>query len=105
MKKLNGDTFLFYIIMYRDQISNMDMMNKSNKDRKKVTIGIFGRSGEGKSSLLNAVLGERYLLPSGSSGACTAITTQVEGNLSDSDYTAEIEFISKEVSLLIFILL
>ncbi|XP_043113854.1 nuclear GTPase SLIP-GC-like isoform X2 [Puntigrus tetrazona] len=73
----------------------MDMMNKSNK-RKKVTIGIFGRSGEGKSSLLNAVLGERYLLPSGSSGACTAITTQVEGNLTDSDYIAEIEFISKE---------
>ncbi len=58
--------------MYRDQISNMDMMNKSNKDRKKVTIGIFGRSGEGKV------------------------------NLSDSDYTAEIEFISKEVSLSIF---
>ncbi|KAF4105351.1 hypothetical protein G5714_014682 [Onychostoma macrolepis] len=74
----------------------MDKMNKSNKNRKKVTIGIFGRSGEGKSSLLNAVLGERYLLPSGSSGACTAITTQVEGNLSDSNYTAEIEFISKE---------
>ncbi|KTF75752.1 hypothetical protein cypCar_00046722, partial [Cyprinus carpio] len=82
-----------YII---DQISNMDMMNKSNTNRKKVTIGIFGRSGEGKSSLLNAVLGERYLLPSGSSGACTAITTQVEGNLSDSDYTAEIEFISEQ---------
>ncbi|XP_059372604.1 nuclear GTPase SLIP-GC-like isoform X1 [Carassius carassius] len=82
-----------YII---DQISNMDMMNKSNTNRKKVTIGIFGRSGEGKSSLLNAVLGERYLLPPGSSGACTAITTQVEGNLSDSNYTAEIEFISKE---------
>ncbi|XP_050956697.1 nuclear GTPase SLIP-GC isoform X3 [Labeo rohita] len=82
-----------YII---DQILNMDMMYKCNTNRKKVTIGIFGRSGEGKSSLLNAVLGERYLLPSGSSGACTAITTQVEGNLSDSDYTAEIEFITKE---------
>ncbi|KAK2917213.1 hypothetical protein Q8A67_001587 [Cirrhinus molitorella] len=82
-----------YII---EQISKMDIMNKSNKNRKKVTIGIFGRSGEGKSSLLNAVLGERYLLPSGSSGACTAITTQVEANLIDSNYTAEIEFISKE---------
>ncbi len=92
MKKLNGDTFLFYIIMYRDQISNMDMIIKSNKDRKKVTIGIFGRSGEGKSSLLNAVLGERCLLPSGFSGACTAITTQEEGNLSDSDYTAVLRF-------------
>lgn len=82
----------------------MDRLNKSNKNRKKIAIGIFGRSGEGKSSLLSAILGERYLLPSGSSGACTAITAQVEANLSDSNYTAEIELISKEVSLSILIL-
>ncbi|XP_056596864.1 nuclear GTPase SLIP-GC-like isoform X2 [Triplophysa dalaica] len=78
------------------QILNMDKMNKSNKNRKKIALGVFGRSGEGKSSLLCAVLGERYLLPSGSSGACTAITTQVEANLCDSNYAADIEFISKE---------
>lgn len=83
----------------------MDKMNKSNKNRKKITLGVFGRSGEGKSSLLSAVLGERYLLPSGSSGACTAITTQVEANMSDSNYEAKIEFISKEVSFSILILL
>lgn len=63
--------------------------------RKKETIGIFGKSGEGKSSLLNSVLG-KDLLPSGCYGACTAVITQVEANLEDSDYKAEIELISKE---------
>ncbi|XP_056336207.1 nuclear GTPase SLIP-GC-like [Danio aesculapii] len=63
--------------------------------RKKATIGVFGKSGEGKSSLLNSVLG-KDLLPSGCYGACTAVTTQVEANLEDSDYKAEIELISKE---------
>ncbi|KAK7149265.1 hypothetical protein R3I94_008784 [Phoxinus phoxinus] len=64
--------------------------------RKKTTIGIFGRSGEGKSSLLNAVLGKKDLLPMGCFGACTAVVTQVEANLEDSNYIAEIELFSKE---------
>ncbi|XDV34051.1 hypothetical protein PO909_004261 [Leuciscus waleckii] len=64
--------------------------------RKKAAIGIFGRSGEGKSSLLSAILGIKYLLPSGCFGACTAVVTQVEANLTDSNYTAEFELFSKE---------
>ncbi|XP_026145564.1 nuclear GTPase SLIP-GC-like isoform X2 [Carassius auratus] len=64
--------------------------------RKKATIGVFGKSGEGKSSLLSAILGKLYFLPSGCFGACTAVVTQVEANLDDSNYTAEIELFSKE---------
>ncbi|KAF4101001.1 hypothetical protein G5714_019197 [Onychostoma macrolepis] len=77
-----------------DIISKLDQADTFS--RKKATIGIFGRSGEGKSSLLNAILGKQDLLPSGCFGACTAVVTQVEANLTDSNYTAEIELISKE---------
>ncbi|XP_056124293.1 nuclear GTPase SLIP-GC-like [Rhinichthys klamathensis goyatoka] len=73
---------------------NVDQIDKGS--RKKATIGIFGTSGEGKSSLLSAILGIKYLLPSGCFGACTAVVTQVEANLTDSNYTAEIELFSKE---------
>ncbi|XDV34055.1 hypothetical protein PO909_004265 [Leuciscus waleckii] len=73
---------------------NINQMDKVR--RKKVSVGIFGKSGDGKSSLLNAVLGKKDLLPSDSYGACTAIVTQVEANLDDANYIAEIELFSKE---------
>ncbi|XP_026087681.1 uncharacterized protein LOC113062213 isoform X2 [Carassius auratus] len=73
---------------------NSDQINIGS--RKKATIGIFGKSGEGKSSLLSAVLGKKNLLPSGCFGACTAVVTQVEANLNDSNYKAEIELFSQE---------
>ncbi|XP_067282375.1 nuclear GTPase SLIP-GC-like isoform X2 [Pseudorasbora parva] len=77
-----------------DAITTMDKMDKDK--RRNETTGVFGKTGEGKSSLLNAILGLEYLLPSGSYGACTAIVTQVEANLTDSNYIAEIELISKQ---------
>ncbi|XP_073677417.1 nuclear GTPase SLIP-GC-like [Garra rufa] len=76
------------------RVSTLDEIDKGN--REKVTIGIFGKSGEGKTSLLNAILGKQYLFPSGCLGACTAVVTQVEANLTDSNYTAEIKLFSKE---------
>ncbi|XP_043073005.1 uncharacterized protein LOC122323324 [Puntigrus tetrazona] len=82
------------ICMHKDIISKISKMNSVN--RKKKTIGIFGKSGEGKSFLLSAILGKENLLPSGCFGACTAVITQVEANMTDSNYTAEIELISKE---------
>ncbi|XP_056336506.1 nuclear GTPase SLIP-GC-like isoform X2 [Danio aesculapii] len=77
-----------------DGIAKMNEMDKDK--RRKETIGVFGKTGEGKSSLLNAVLGLQGLLPSGSLGACTGVIIQVEANLEDSEYKAEIELISKE---------
>ncbi|XP_058610364.1 nuclear GTPase SLIP-GC-like isoform X1 [Onychostoma macrolepis] len=76
------------------RVSNSDKIDKDS--RKKATIGIFGKSGEGKSSLLSAILGKQNFVPSGCFGACTAVITQVEANLTDSNYTAEIELFSKE---------
>ncbi|KAK9976509.1 hypothetical protein ABG768_021714 [Culter alburnus] len=80
--------------MIQDIISKINQMDKVS--RKKTTIGFFGKSGEGKSSLLNAVLGKMDLLPSGCFGACTAVVTRVEANLENSKYIAEIELFSKE---------
>lgn len=69
----------------------------------KVVVGVFGRSGAGKSSLMNAILGVKTLLPSGTVGACTSVIIQVEANMTDSNYVAEIDFISKEVILAMLI--
>ncbi|KAM6966887.1 nuclear GTPase SLIP-GC-like [Tautogolabrus adspersus] len=63
---------------------------------KKELVGVFGRTGAGKSSLINAVIGEKDLLPSGSVSACTTVIIKVEANKQNQKYEAEIEFITKE---------
>ncbi|XP_073714838.1 nuclear GTPase SLIP-GC-like [Misgurnus anguillicaudatus] len=93
MKSIN-DNLDQDTMMHKDIILKIRQMN--GVTGKKATIGIFGKSGEGKSSLLSAVLGKKDLLPSGCFGACTAVITKLEANLSDSNYKAEIEFFSKE---------
>ncbi|XP_038556495.1 nuclear GTPase SLIP-GC-like [Micropterus salmoides] len=59
-------------------------------------VGVFGKTGAGKSTLINAVIGEKNLLPSGSVRACTTVMIKVEANMQSSKYEAEIEFITKE---------
>lgn len=68
--------------------------------KNKVLVGIFGKTGAGKSSLINAILGEQNFLPNGANiSACTSVMIQVEANMTNYSYEAEIEFISKEVAL------
>ncbi|XP_067260009.1 nuclear GTPase SLIP-GC-like [Chanodichthys erythropterus] len=93
MKRVT-DNLVHTNIVHRDIISKINEMN--DVIRKKAAIGIFGKPGEGKSSLLSAVLGKKDLLPSSYYGAGTACVIQVEANLTDSNYIAEIELLSKE---------
>ncbi|XP_029924004.1 nuclear GTPase SLIP-GC-like [Myripristis murdjan] len=72
-----------------------DEINDLEKGRKE-TVGIFGKTGAGKSSLINTIIGEKDLLPTGSMTACTSVVTKVEANMSSCKYEAEIEFITKK---------
>jgi ATPase subunit of ABC transporter with duplicated ATPase domains len=67
---------------------------------KPVVIGVVGDTGAGKSSMLNALLGEEEVLPQNGMRACTACVVEVSYAPS-SAYTAEIDFVS-EVSFLSF---
>ncbi|XP_023204882.1 nuclear GTPase SLIP-GC-like isoform X1 [Xiphophorus maculatus] len=69
---------------------------KNLETETKELVGVFGKTGAGKTSLINAVLEERNLLPSGSVSACTSVMIKVEGNRHNEKYEAEIEFISPE---------
>ncbi|XP_042361306.1 nuclear GTPase SLIP-GC-like isoform X2 [Plectropomus leopardus] len=64
-------------------------------DRKEL-VGVFGKTGAGKSSLINAIIGEKNLLPSGIGSACTSVIIKVEANMQNMNYEADIEFIAKE---------
>ncbi|KAM6904708.1 nuclear GTPase SLIP-GC-like [Xenentodon cancila] len=64
--------------------------------KKREIVGVFGKTGAGKSSLINAVISQTTLLPSGSVNACTSVMIKVEGNMHNTMYEAEIEFITKE---------
>ncbi|KAM3597832.1 uncharacterized protein V6R79_009760 [Siganus canaliculatus] len=63
---------------------------------KRELVGVFGKTGAGKSSLINAIIEEKKLLPSGDVNACTSVMIKVEANRKDHKYEAEIEFITKE---------
>ncbi|XP_035763945.1 nuclear GTPase SLIP-GC-like [Neolamprologus brichardi] len=58
-------------------------------------VGVFGKTGAGKSSLINAIINKEGLLPSGSVSACTSVMIKVEAT-NGSKYEAHIEFITKE---------
>ncbi|KAK2859764.1 hypothetical protein Q5P01_004384 [Channa striata] len=63
---------------------------------KRELVGVFGETGAGKSSLINAIIGEKNLLPSVCVSACTAVMIKLEANVHSQKYEAEIEFITKE---------
>ncbi|XP_015260229.1 PREDICTED: nuclear GTPase SLIP-GC-like [Cyprinodon variegatus] len=63
---------------------------------KRELVGVFGKTGAGKTSLINAIIEEERLLPSGSFGACTSVMIKVEANRLNHKYEAEVEFLTKE---------
>lgn len=78
-------------------------LNSFNRDKikdleteKRHLVGVFGRTGAGKSSLINAIINKEGLLPSGSVSACTSVMIKVEAT-NGSKYEAHIEFITKKV--------
>ncbi|XP_059204614.1 nuclear GTPase SLIP-GC-like [Centropristis striata] len=88
--------------VYQKLPDNKNKLNNFLKKRirdlkkdKRELVGVFGKTGAGKSSLINAIIGEKNLLPSGSVSACTTVMIKVEANKQD-EYEAEIEFITKE---------
>ncbi|XP_043956343.1 nuclear GTPase SLIP-GC-like [Gambusia affinis] len=73
----------------RDKIKDLET------DRREL-VGVFGKTGAGKTSLINALIDERKLLPSGDVDACTSVMIKVEANMCNKKYEAHIEFITKE---------
>ncbi|XP_035274315.1 nuclear GTPase SLIP-GC-like [Anguilla anguilla] len=67
---------------------------KKNVQKKEIYIGLFGKTGAGKSSLINAIVNENQLLPSGSMHACTSVFVHVQAHKDCKKYKADIEFIS-----------
>lgn len=94
INKAKIETFNFAQLAHSNQwILDQDFESiKSNLEKEKITIGIIGQVKNGKSSLLNALIFEKPVLPTSS--------TPMTSNLSVITYgektKAEVEFYSKE---------
>ncbi|KAF5500731.1 Nuclear GTPase SLIP-GC [Colletotrichum siamense] len=80
-------------------IQQMKVVRERAAQSGKVIIGVFGNTGDGKSSCINALLGEKSLLPTNCGRACTACVTELSYNNDDdpeNPYRAQIDFISRE---------
>ncbi|XP_039466979.1 nuclear GTPase SLIP-GC-like isoform X2 [Oreochromis aureus] len=85
-----------------ERIHGRDKLSTFLKDKikdleteKRHLVGVFGKTGAGKSSLINAIINKEGLLPSASVSACTSVMIKVEAT-NGSKYEAHIEFITKE---------
>ncbi|KAG7465983.1 hypothetical protein MATL_G00160000 [Megalops atlanticus] len=83
--------------IFLEELKRKISVLKEQSPDKKIYIGFFGKTGAGKSSLINAILNEDQLLPSGGCfSACTSVFVHVQANTESNKYKADIEFISKE---------
>lgn len=64
----------------------------------RTSIAVVGNTGDGKSSLLNALLEEEAVLPTSAMRACTAAVVEISRAAGGQPYQAEVEFLSEEVS-------
>ncbi|KAF5499240.1 Nuclear GTPase SLIP-GC [Colletotrichum fructicola] len=81
-------------------LKNIDVVRERASQTNKIIIGVFGNTGDGKSSTINALLGEGSLLPTNCMRACTACVTEISFNHDDDSekpYRAEIDFVCAEV--------
>ncbi|KAI8215445.1 Nuclear GTPase SLIP-GC [Colletotrichum sp. SAR 10_66] len=81
-------------------LKNIDDVRERASQTNKIIIGVFGNTGDGKSSTINALLGEGSLLPTNCMRACTACVTEISFNHDDDSekpYRAEIDFVCAEV--------
>ena len=60
-------------------------------------IAVVGGTGEGKSSLMNALLDHRSVLPTSGIRACTAVVVEVVNNTTSDTFEADIEFLKQKV--------
>jgi hypothetical protein len=65
------------------------------EQKTELPIAFIGPSQQGKSSLINAIVGETILAVGGAVGACTCVITSVHHHPAD-NFRAEIDFISRE---------
>lgn len=75
-----------------------DLIKNRKKDYK-ITIGFLGVTGAGKTSLINALLGFEYLLPTSDERACTSVAIEVAYNHNESAgklFRGEIVFVTKD---------
>uniref|UniRef100_UPI0037E73EC8 nuclear GTPase SLIP-GC-like n=1 Tax=Semicossyphus pulcher TaxID=241346 RepID=UPI0037E73EC8 len=92
-------TGVHFKLQHRDKTKLNAFLKEKMGDletEKRELVGVFGKTGAGKSSLINAIIGEKDLLPSGSVTACTTVMIKVEANMKSQKYEAEIQFITKE---------
>lgn len=75
---------------WRDELSTADGLLQ---EKPELPIAFLGPSQQGKSSLINALLGQNILAVGGAIGACTSVITSVHFDPADT-FRAEIHFIS-----------